>query len=229
MCSDRGENQWLFLDAGASTRHFSVPVGCSTALLLVCTGPMGCSADPRPTAEDRSLAEVLRRGGRFERDGCAEGEPVVKLDLTGNLVTDADLVSFKPLSRLNSLILRGTRVTDAGLGLLKTTGKLRSLDLGESAITDAGLGDIGELTSLRGLSLDATGVTDAGLERLSPLSKLSFLSLRRTAITDAGLIHLRGLTRLRVLNVEGTRVTDAGVSAAPQGVTPGTSRDRDSR
>jgi Leucine Rich repeat len=185
--------------------------GALAALLVLCMAPIGCTGGHDP-ATDRALDEILSRGGRFERDRDAEGEPVVKLDLTGSPVTDADLVTFKPLTRLNSLILRGTRVTDAGMARLTSTGKLRNLDLGKSAVTDNGLTHVGRLTSLRSLSLDATAVTDAGLELLAPLTKLWALDLRHTEVTDAGLVHLRGLPKLRVLKVEGTRVTDAGIA-----------------
>jgi hypothetical protein len=180
---------------------------------IVCAStPMACTTEPRAAAEGRAIDGIAKLGGTFERDRDADGGPVVKLDLAGKPIGDADLEVLKALTRLNTLSLRQTRVTDAGLALLKTTGKLRSLDLDACRVTDAGLAQLGALTSLRGLYLAGTKVTDSGLAHLSPLRKLWGLSLRDTEVSDAGLVHLRGLTKLRLLDLTNTRVTDDGIA-----------------
>jgi hypothetical protein len=183
-----------------------------TVLLAWCASASMACTPHQHAAQDQALAGIQKLGGTFERDRRADGEPVVKVDLSGRPVADADIESLKALTQLNSLVLRGTKVTDAGMALLKTTGKLRNLDLDDSGVTDAGMAHVSALTSLRGLHLAGTGVTDAGLAKLSPLTKLWVLSLRGTEVTDAGLVHIRALTTLRVLNLERTKVTDAGIA-----------------
>jgi hypothetical protein len=196
--------------SGAPTRGSRSAV--AAALVVLGTlAPSGCTS--RSEAEhEQALAGISKLGGRFERDRRVDGEPIVKVDLSGRPATDADLEPLKVLTQLNSLNLGGTRVTDAGVALLASTGKLRSLDLDGARVSDAGLAHLSGLTSLRGLHLGGTGITDAGLAQLGSLSKLWVLSLSDTGISDAGLVHLRGLTKLRVLNLEGTKVTGAGIA-----------------
>jgi hypothetical protein len=170
----------------------------------------GCKSDTRQE-EERSAAAVARFGGNITRDTQVDGDPVVKVDLAGKPVGDADLEALRGLTGLHSLVLRQTKVTDAGIPQLKVTGKLRDLDLDETSVTDEALAHLASLTSLRALYLAGTKVTDAGLAPLRPLTKLRELGLRGTQVTDAGLTHLRGLTQLRKLDLEGTHVTQAGI------------------
>jgi hypothetical protein len=188
------------------------PKEAATALLVLwLLVPSGCSK-PNPSAEqEQSIAVVARLGGTITRDVQVDGDPVVKVDLAGRPISDADLQALRGLTRLHSLVLRQTKITDAGIPLLKATGKLRDLDLDGTSITDAGVAQLGSLTSLRGLYLSRTEVTDAGLSPLQPLTKLRELGLGNTKVTDAGLIHLRGLTQLRKLDLQNTAVTRAGI------------------
>src|SRR5437016_4670453 len=105
------------------TRRWAV-----VTLLLVCcaSAPMACTPHQH-AAQEQALAGIQKLGGTFERDRRDDGEPVVKVDLSGRPVADADLEALKALTQLNSLVLRGTKVTDAGMALLRTTGKLRNL------------------------------------------------------------------------------------------------------
>jgi hypothetical protein len=191
-------------------------LGVMALVIASSIAPAGCTTDPQAEAQDQALAAIQRLGGTFDRDLQLDGEPVVKVDLSGRAAGDANLESLKGLPRLNALILRGTAVTDAGMAVLKDTGKLRSLDLDDCRVTDAGIAHLSTLTSLRGLHLAGTGITDQGVANLSPLTKLWVLSLRDTGITDAGLVHLQGLTSLRILDLEKTRVTQAGISRLRQ-------------
>jgi hypothetical protein len=179
--------------------------GCATAIV-------GCNGPSNAMPEEKAIASIRKLGGSFERDDRVEGEPVVKVDLTGKSVVDGDIEALKALTGLHSLILRRTQVTDAGIAVVKATGKLRNLDLEECRVADAGMEHVGAMTSLRGLYLAGTGVTDAGLAHLRSLTKLWELSLRNTQISDDGLAHLSGLRKLHVVDLRNTRVSDAGIA-----------------
>jgi hypothetical protein len=180
------------------------------ALALLALLSAAC-ASRTDVAQDRAVAAVERLGGRVVRDSALEGNPVVKADLSGTLVTDGDLAALQGLAQLHHVVLRKTAITDAGLPLLFSAGKLRNLELEHTSISDAGLSQIERLTSLRDLRLAGTHISDAGLAHLRPLTKLWVLDLGGTKISDAGLTNLRGLTALRSLDLSNTRVTEAAI------------------
>jgi CxxC motif-containing protein (DUF1111 family) len=161
--------------------------------------------------KDGALAEIRKLGGAIELDENSPGKPVVRLNLTGKLVSDLDLVHLRGLAQLRTLELSQTQVTDAGLAHLKALTKLRQLDLGINVLTDAGLAHLSGLSDLRALNLRFTLISDAGLAHLRDLPQLQLLKLDDTQVTAEGLKHRQGLTRLRELDLSATKVTDAGL------------------
>ena len=77
------------------------------------------AAEPR-TGQGKAVAKVNKLGGRVTIDEKDPDKPVIGIDLTATLITDAGLDGLKALTRLQRLALGGTRVTDAGLERLKT-------------------------------------------------------------------------------------------------------------
>ncbi|MCE9552953.1 MAG: hypothetical protein K8T91_06195 [Planctomycetes bacterium] len=92
---------------------------------------------------------------------------VVRVNLDGTDVTDADLEHLKCLAEMRWLNLFNTKITDAGLENLKGLSKLERLELGSAAyVTDAGLEHLKGLTQLRGVYLGGTQISDQGEARL---------------------------------------------------------------
>ncbi len=120
------------------------------------------AAEPR-TGQGKAVAKVNKLGGRVTIDEKDPDKPVIGIDLTATLITDAGLDGLKALTRLQRLALGGTRVTDTRLERLKTFARLRKLDLRDTRITDAGW-RTSRRDRLAELRLSGTGVTDAGLE-----------------------------------------------------------------
>jgi CxxC motif-containing protein (DUF1111 family) len=160
---------------------------------------------------DGALSEIRKLGGAIELGENSPAKPVVRLNLTGKLVSDIDLVHLRGLAQLHALELSQTQVTDAGLARLKGLTKLRQLDLGINVLTDAGLAHLRGLSQLRALNLRFTLISDAGLAHLRDLPQLQVLKLDGTEVTAEGLKHLRELTRLQELDLSATKVTDAGL------------------
>ena len=172
--------------------------------------PLASAAEPN-AEQAKAIAEIKKLGGKVTVDEKIPDKPIISVDLTDSMVSDAGLESLKGLAALQSLDLHGTEVTDAGLECLKGFTENRSLNLSDTKVTDAGPKRLKGLTKLQSLKLIDTKVTDAGLEHLKGLTKLQSLTLGTTRVTDAGLEHLKGLTNLQSLGLSGTEVTDAGL------------------
>jgi hypothetical protein len=165
-------------------------------------------------SHDPVATEIIRLGGKFERDEEHPRQPVVSVDLSykEGAVTDATLVLLKGLKSLRRLDLTLTRITAAGLVQLKDLHNLQALSLNATPVTDAGLAHLSGLEGLLVLSLIDTSVTDAGLVHLEPLKNLLALNLAGTPVTDAGLVHLEALPYLQELYLYETAITDAGLA-----------------
>ena len=135
--------------------------------------------------------------------------------------------------RIVKIDLHGCDITDADLVNLRGANDLAWLDLGDcQKITGPGLDQLWPLVQLRRLVLQGTSIDDAGLGQLAFLSDLESLDVTRCSqITDAGLQHLRFLSHLVELRLEDTNVTDEGVRSiaahpGPAPIESGTPRDR---
>src|SRR5262245_50620249 len=104
----------------------------AAVLLFCCNSNINASE----SARDKVIAEVQRLGGTVEIDATKKNRPIVKVDLHGTKVTDADLVILKNLKELRVLDLRLTRIGDAGVANLKNLTKLETLNLFRSELTD---------------------------------------------------------------------------------------------
>jgi hypothetical protein len=167
------------------------------------------------TGRDFIISEVTRLGGTAEVDKEAADSPIVKIDLHGTNVSDADLVflsssSKKDLSHLNYLDLRLTKIGDAATVHIQNLKSLQTLNLFRTEVGDLGLARLKRLTELRTLLLGGTRVTDAGLVHLKPFRKLHKLSLFQTQVSDVGIDRLRSLESLEVLLITGSRISAAG-------------------
>jgi serine/threonine protein kinase len=136
-----------------------------------------------------------------------KGAPIVRLEMDGTKVTNADLTHLRNLPHLLRLNLSGTKVAAGGLVNLAGLTRLDWLDLAGTRVTGADLVHLKNLKRLRILFLGGTLVDDDGLANLRDLTKLELLSLWGTKVSDKGLGHLKGLIALTDLDWSGTRVT----------------------
>lgn len=159
-------------------------------------------------------------GRRIDAAGDGVGELLGRrglraLDLSGNALTDAELLDLKTdleaLPGLDRLMLARTLVCGPGLAALQDLGGLHSLDLRQSPVSDDGLERLRPLSGLRRLGLAETRISDAGVRHLEALDNLHVLWLGRTQITDACIPQLSRLKQLNVVSLEQTRVSEAGV------------------
>lgn len=166
------------------------------------------------TTRESTIAEVSRLGGKVELNETAPGKPIVKIDLHGTKITDADLGFLsrggKALKELRYLDLRLTQIGDAGAAHLKNLTSLQTLNLFRTQVGDQGLAQIERLTNLQTLLIGGTKITDDGLVNLKSMKQLKKLSLFQTQVTDAAIPHLKILSRLESLLISGTKITDAG-------------------
>ncbi|HEV7682025.1 MAG TPA: hypothetical protein VGO68_07880 [Pyrinomonadaceae bacterium] len=166
------------------------------------------------TARDRVIAEVTRLGGKIEFDEARSSRPIVKVDLHGTNVTDAELAFLvrekKDLKQLRYLDLRLTKISDEGVTQLKNLTSLQTLNLFRTQAGDKGLESLKKLTNLETLLIGGTRVTDAGLANLRSLKKLKKLSLFQTEVSNAGIAQLKLMSSLEVLLIGGSKITPAG-------------------
>jgi internalin A len=195
-------------------KHF-----CLSILFLLTTGfvfvnesALGRSLSLK--GREKIFAEVTRLGGTVECDETRAGKPIIKIDLHGTQVTDADLIFLNDarnyLRDLRYLDLRLTHIGDAGVLSLRNLISLQTLNLFRTNLGDKGLSYIRKLTQLQTLLIGGTKVTDAGLIHLKRFSELKKLSLFQTQVTDAGIPHLKALPHLEQLLISGSKISEAG-------------------
>jgi len=176
------------------------------AVLLLCCP----TTEANQASRDKVMAAVQRLGGSVEFDQSQKDKPIIKVDLHGTKVTDADLAILKGLKELRILDLRLTHIGDAGVANLKNLKKLQTLNLFRSELTDKGLAYLRNLKRLETLLIGGTKVTDAGLSNLRNMQALKKLSLFQTHVTDAGVPHLKRLSKLETLLISGSGITETG-------------------
>jgi hypothetical protein len=70
-------------------------------------------------AEYKAIADIMKLGGKIERDDKKPGSPVIAVDLSNKAVKDANLKCLQSLGELRSLKLDDAPITDEGLKHLK--------------------------------------------------------------------------------------------------------------
>jgi Leucine-rich repeat (LRR) protein len=163
--------------------------------------PPGCFWYVRPVGALNGV-KLDRLAGVVERYG------IPGLDLSDHWeLTNASLLHFRHLKKLQMLDISRTRLSDPALRTLRSVSGLRILLLPEN-VTDHGLADLDALRHLKELNLDRTRVTDAGLLVVKRWPTLERLDTSATRITDAGISLLGELPNLKRLVLNG-RITDA--------------------
>ncbi|MEO8042178.1 MAG: amidohydrolase family protein [Acidobacteriota bacterium] len=160
--------------------------------------------------DKRAAAEIEKLGGKVEFNADRE---VVKIDLHGAKITDADLKLLEHFTELEWLDLRITPVSDEGVTHLAGLRKLKFLNLFRTNLSDKGLGDLRGLINLETLLIGSTKITDSGLQNLERFSKLRKLSVFRTAVSDAGLQSIEKLTSLEVLLIGESKISESGAKS----------------
>jgi imidazolonepropionase-like amidohydrolase len=160
--------------------------------------------------EKRAATEIEKLGGKVEFN--AERE-VVKVDLHGAKITDADLKLLEHFTELEWLDLRITQISDEGVSHLAGLRKLKFVNLFRTNLSDKGLADLRGLINLETLLIGGTKVTDEGLKNIERFSKLRKLSVFRTAVSDAGLQSIEKLTSLEVLLIGESKISETGAKS----------------
>lgn len=91
---------------------------------------------------------------------------LIRLKLSGQPVSDADLQKLSTFKNLTRLHLDNTNITDAGLAHLKTLPNLEQLNLYATNITDTGLTALAKCPNLKVVYIWQTKVTKRGISML---------------------------------------------------------------
>ena len=109
-------------------------------LVVLLVGITGCGeTDPNVAALNAVISESAQPGAEIHRN--EQGE-VIAVNLCRTKITDAGLVHFKNLARLQELHLYNTQITDAGLVQLTGLSSLRTLMLEDTRITNGGISQL---------------------------------------------------------------------------------------
>ena len=170
---------------------------------------------PPPLSPDEAMAAIRAAGGSIEPYNH-QGQPVLKVVMTGRGVTDEVVANVRWLPNTREIFLGGSNISDAGMAHLAGLQRLEVLGLDDTPISDAGVAHLVELPRLSilnvGWSSGRSAITDAGAEHLSKLTRLTSLGVSHTQLTDAGLKHLAKLTRLETLFLNGIALSNAAVA-----------------
>jgi hypothetical protein len=150
-----------------------------------------------------AVAAIRKRGGTVVVDDQRPGKPVVRAELTGPDVRDAEMKHVSVLAALQHLTLRKTAITADGLHQLHGLTDLRSLGL-------SGCGEVWLI--LRPSPFDHVQERVPFLQHLAGMTRLEELDLSWTSTIDTDLADLKKLPRLRSLNLNHTQIRGAGMS-----------------
>jgi serine/threonine protein kinase/Leucine-rich repeat (LRR) protein len=140
-----------------------------------------------------------------------EFDQLDSLDLSGTMVTAADIEELRKLPRLADLALAHTELGDESLPALSALRCVRRLILDNTKIVGFRLAALGRLPELSELALGCPSLEY--FKQINELKTLERLSLAGTGITDADLPALYGLSGLKELDLTGTQVTMPGLDA----------------
>jgi len=160
--------------------------------------------------EKRAAVEIERLGGKVEFNTFGE---VVKVDLHGTKITDADVKLLETFSEIETLDLRLTTIGDEGVAHLANLRKLKFLNLFRTNLSDKGLADLRGLVNLETLLIGGTKITDDGLKNIERFAKLRKLSVFGTVVSDAGLKSLEKLSSLEVLLIGESKISETGAKS----------------
>jgi hypothetical protein len=138
--------------ASSTTRPTQPPVAAPSAGIPPTDKVVGQQLSDR--------AEVIRQGGRLE----------VKLNFSGQPMTDGDLAAVPLNDAVTEIDLSRTLVTDEGLVHLKRAQNLTSINLDDTKVTDKGLEHLHELPKLQWVEL--MGNPQISVEAYDKLQKI---------------------------------------------------------
>ncbi|MCL2636884.1 MAG: leucine-rich repeat domain-containing protein [Oscillospiraceae bacterium] len=147
--------------------------------------------------------EILRRAAELDYI-IIKGERysiyLTELDLTGQKLTDEDIIPLQRMVNLKVLILFFNQISD--LTLLSRLVNLESLNLHLNEIVD--ISPLEQLTNLRIIYLGMNNITD--ITTLGGLTNLEYIGIGNSGITD--ITPLSDLTNLRTLHLNANQITD---------------------
>jgi hypothetical protein len=167
--------RWLMVIAVGTT--FITGTGCNRHFPL--------NADP---AEKRIVSAL---GPRIETISWNKAGRVDSIFLTGDGVTDKDLVQLATLTELWEVNVSRTDVTDEGVAHLSHLPRLAAVGLSWTQVTDRSVESLARIESLSTLVLDHTKITDASVEPIGQMNNLTRLFVTGTQLTEAGVESLK--------------------------------------
>ncbi len=137
----------------------------------------------------------LRRGGAIlDLSGLANLEDLMLgfARKSGEVFTDADLVSLADLKRLTMVQIGPRDFTDKGIRHLARLPRIERLGVGGPRLTDEVLKFLSDMKTLNHLTIDDGNFTDRGLRYLEGLKLLEFLHVTSVnAFSETAVQHLR--------------------------------------
>ena len=160
------------------------------------------------------------------------------LELSGEIVQDADLAILKHIPQIDwvivenapkltpqgfrqvlaslpnvaSVTLQGENITDAWLEHLSTVPHLERVWLRETSLTAKAWPHLAKVSGLKELKVRNTSIKDAALKHLAPLKNLDEIELRGMTLNDAGLEHLAEVKELDLLDLSNSFIDDAALA-----------------
>ncbi len=179
-----------------------------TFAVFLCAA-LGCAAPVEGDGQD-PVAQLERAGAKVKRADAVPGKPVVGVFLSGNKVSDDDLLPLLSLPTVTDLnLFFCEKLTAAGAKHVAGLKDLEVLGLNNSGLYDAGLAQLKGLTKLRVLRLSGSiRLSDKSAETINGFTELEELSLP-TSLSGAGVRKLTALKKVKNLYLGGmTALTD---------------------
>lgn len=142
--------------------------------------------------------------------------PLVKLDLSGTLLTDDGCKYIAKMKTLKVLHIHDTGVSGKCLEILKPLNELTTLSLSGTSFNDDDAERLLGFQNVTELNLSGTFITAKGCETLAKMEKLRMLDLSRMKVTKQALLNLKDLPGLQDLRLKASSIDDDAASVLPQ-------------
>jgi internalin A len=202
-------------------RYLSIFV-LSFIFTLTCVH-FSCGADNINTevAQEKAIAEIIKIGGKIERDDTLPGKPVISVTILpekrGESLTEESLAylgNFKQLQRLGIGFFGKANpgLTDKDMIYLKDLTNLRYLCLRITRISSSGLVNLRDMKNIETLIISDSNISGIGLQNIKYMAKLNTLELSSCDLIDEDMEYIKELNNLETLIIShNIKLTDKGI------------------
>ncbi|XP_075234982.1 G-protein coupled receptor rickets [Lycorma delicatula] len=179
------------------------------------TASPNCGYHPSCLCDDDDMREVLCRGASFPSVPNNLPSSLIKLDLTGNNITELGETAFSNLPDLEELILADNKLDRIHPKTFSSNQRLKRLSLRNCGLVEIPWEAFEPLSQLTSLQLDQNEIVKVEAGSFKHLTQLHTLRLENNKLRTLPTEALASLTQLEALNLGNNLLSSIPVNSFP--------------